>query len=357
TDFSRLNRRMHNKSFTADGQATIIGGRNIGDEYFGAIDGTLFEDLDTLAVGPVVAEVERDFDRYWASASAFPIERIVTPVSSERLSAIASEAAQAERDPAAERYMKALRESTFAQQIIGGQLPLIWAKAQMVSDDPAKVLGKAKEKELLLPKLQHLLGQPKKRLDLVSPYFVPTDAGVDAFAAMAARGVSIRVLTNSLEATDVAPVHAGYAKHRKELLAAGIRLYELRHLSDRPRPSLASKTGLGGSSASSLHAKTFAVDADRAFIGSFNFDPRSARLNTELGFLIDSPEIAKAMHGAFEAEVPARSYEVRLTPSSDLVWIERRGGQEIRHDSEPGAGPFMRLWIGFLSLLPIDWML
>lgn len=111
-----------------------------------------------------------------------------------------------------------------------------------------------------------------------------------------------------------------------------------------------------GSSASSLHAKTFAADGERAFIGSFNFDPRSARLNTELGFLIDSPQIAKSIHGAFENGVPARAYEVRLTHTSDLVWIERRDGEEIRHESEPGAGPLMRLWIGFLSLLPIDWM-
>ena len=186
-------------------------------------------------------------------------------------------------------------------------------------------------------------------MDLVSPYFVPTKEGTAALRALAERGVKIRVLTNSLAATDVAPVHAGYAKYREALLRAGVRLYEL-------KPSLEKKSaeerrGVGGSDAS-LHAKTFAVDRSRIFIGSFNFDPRSARLNTEMGIVVDSPALAARLSQALDRELTRNAYEVRLTDGK-LEWLDG----ETRHASEPNAGLFRRTWIGFLSLLPIEWLL
>src|SRR6266566_6940528 len=222
TDFFRLNRRMHNKSFTADNQATIIGGRNVGDEYFDAGQAPWFVDLDVLAIGPVVTEVSRDFDRYWASASAIPAARVLPRATSASLAAVAAEAGRVEHDPAAAAYIEALASSPFVRDLLTRRLTFDWSPTRMVSDDPAKGLGRAPEDALLWHRLTESIGAPLRALRLVSPYFVPGRAGVEALAAIARQGVEIAVLTNALEATDVAVVHAGYGKRRKALLASGI---------------------------------------------------------------------------------------------------------------------------------------
>lgn len=355
TDFSRANRRMHNKSFTADNQATIIGGRNVGDEYFGATDGVLFADLDVLSVGPVVQAVSGDFDLYWASASSYPVGLVLPPVDDAQLEALAAKASGAERDPKAAAYMKALREMASIRALLQGELSLEWAEARMVSDDPAKGLKTPGRDGLLIHQLGDILGEPARQVDLVSPYFVPTASGVEAFSGLARAGVKVRVLTNALEATDVAAVHAGYAKRRKSLLEAGVVLYEMRR--QTPKGERNESAGPFGSSGSSLHAKTFAVDRERVFIGSFNFDPRSAHLNTELGFVIDSPSLARQIETVFDERVPLTAYEVRLNEKGGLYWLEQREGKAVRHDSEPGVGFWKRAGVAFLSILPIEWLL
>jgi putative cardiolipin synthase len=358
TDFSRANRRMHNKSFTADNQATIIGGRNVGDEYFDATEGFVFLDLDVMAVGPVVKDVSNAFDRYWASGSAYPVDRLLPPADPALIQELASAAALIERDPAAAAYMDALRRSPFVRELMEGRLALEWTTTRMVSDDPAKGLGLAAPEALLPQKLKEIIGEPAAEVKLVSAYFVPAAAGTAAFAALAEGGVNVTVLTNSLEATDVAPVHAGYAKRRKSLLKAGMTLYELRRLSpDSWAHKRAGLVGSSGSSASGLHAKTFSVDRSYVFIGSFNFDPRSATLNTEMGVVIDSPALAQRIAAAFDSTIPANAYEVRLSETGELYWIERRGEQLVRHDTEPGTNFWQRAGVWFLSLLPIEWLL
>jgi putative cardiolipin synthase len=354
TDFPRLNRRMHNKSFTADNQVTIIGGRNVGDEYFGATDGVLFADVDAIAIGPVVAQVSKDFDRYWASDSSYPADRLLPRVDAAAIREIAAAAQRVERDAASVAYMKALRESAFVRDLVAGKLPFEWAVTRLISDPPAKVLGGADRDDLLMQQFRTIFGRPSSHVDLVSPYFVPGDAGVELFRGWAKDGVRIRVLTNSLEATDVTPVHAGYAKRREELLAAGVWLYELRARGGR-RPG--GSGGSLGSSASSLHAKTFAVDRARIFIGSFNFDPRSAELNTEMGFVIDSPVLAHRIAATFDAEVPLNAWRVQLSPSGDLEWEERSDTRTIRRSTEPGTGFWQRLAVSILSAFPIDSLL
>jgi cardiolipin synthase C len=354
TDFSRLNRRMHNKSFTADNQATIVGGRNVGDEYFGATHGVLFADLDVLAVGPVVNDVSLAFDRYWTSGSAYPAERVLRPIPAARSAEIAAAARRIEGSPEAVTYVSALRSSSLVRNLTEGTLELEWAIARMVCDDPAKGLGSAAPESLVYRQLREVLGDPRNELDLVSPYFVPTEACVDWFVELSKRGVEVRILTNSLEATDVSFVHAGYSKRRKPLLREGITIYELRRAADRSSPRPAAS---GGSSGASLHAKTFAVDRARVFVGSFNFDPRSAKLNTEMGFVIESPELARQIGELFRTVVPADAYDVRLSENGRMSWIERRGAESLRHGTEPGAGVFRRAWISFLSALPIEWLL
>ena len=356
TDFSRLNRRMHNKSFTADNQATIVGGRNVGDEYFGAAGDVLFADLDVLVIGPVVGAVSHDFDRYWNSPSAYPATSLIKPPKTGDAGEIAAEADRIDDTEAAEEYVRAMRTSPFVQQLIERQLPFEWAPTRLVSDDPAKVLDKARPGSGVAANLKSLLGVPNKELDLVSPYFVPGKSGTQAFAELAKEGVNVRILTNALEATDVAAVHAGYAKWRKPLLQAGVTLYESRRSWDEN--DAREKTGRFGSSASSLHAKTFAVDDQRIFVGSFNFDPRSIDLNTEMGLVIDSPVLAGKLGQAMRGTIPQRAYQVLLKPDGSLYWIARdANGGITRYDTEPGTSVWKRMGVSILSVLPIDWLL
>ncbi|NLD69459.1 MAG: phospholipase D family protein [Limnobacter sp.] len=354
TDFSRLNRRMHNKSFTADNQATIIGGRNVGDEYFGATDGLLFSDLDVLAVGPIVDDVSTDFDRYWASDSSYPADRLLQAADPGALDELARVSFGLDQHPEIAPYLRAVSRTAFMDSLTAGKLPLEWANMRMVSDDPAKGLGKAEREQMMPVQLLEALGRPSTEVALISPYFVPTALGVDAFVALAARGVKVHILTNSLEATDVSVVHSGYAHRRKPLLEGGVELYEMRRLSPEPEEG---RAGPFGSSPSSLHAKTIAVDRSRVFIGSFNFDPRSTWLNTELGFVIESPALADRIEDLFLGPIVQNVYRVKLSESGELYWLEQRGDETVRHDTEPGTGILLRAWIGFLSLLPIEWML
>jgi putative cardiolipin synthase len=354
TDFARLNRRMHNKSFTADGQAAIVGGRNVGDEYFDAGQAVSFADLDVLAVGPVVHDVSGDFGRYWECPSSWPAARVLPPADAASAAGLEAAASGAALAPAAQAYLQALAGTPLVGRLLAGQLPFEWAHTRLLSDDPAKGRGRAKADGMLWPRLRRLLGVPEKEVQLVSPYFVPGAAGVRFLSALVRGGVKAAVLTNSLEATDVPAVHAGYAKRRRPLLRAGVGLYELKRAYSSPPVK---RHGPAGSSDSSLHAKTFSVDRSRVFVGSFNFDPRSARLNTEMGLVIDSPALAQAMADLLAREIPSRAYKVRLAGAGALQWLERRGGDEIVHDAEPGASIWRRAAVSALSLLPIEWLL
>ena len=227
----------------------------------------------------------------------------------------------------------------------------------MVYDDPAKTLDTTGRTDVLLfPELVRTIGRPQKTFDLVSPYFVPGADGTAALGALAKSGVKVRILTNSLAASDEKSVHAGYAKRRQDLLLAGVQLYEL-----KPTAANESREGdvrLWASSSSALHAKTFAVDDSRIFVGSFNFDQRSSLLNTEMGLVIDSPPLAQRLAEFFDADVPRLAYEVHLRPDGrGLEWIERTASGEKRYETEPGTSWFLRRRVDMLSILPIDWLL
>lgn len=353
TDFSRVNRRMHNKSFTVDNLATISGGRNIGDEYFGATDAALFTDLDMLCVGTVVQAVSRDFDAYWKSDSAYPSSAILLPTEPTVLDQLDSEKLTAEQQERAAVYTRQVRESLFLQEFLSGKLPLQWTEVRMVSDDPAKGLDEASREDYLVAELRDFIAEPKFSLSVVSPYFVPTEKGVAFFSRLAKAGVNVQILTNSLEATDVAAVHSGYAKTRVDLLKAGVKLYELKSSAGVKNKHRGKRNSMLGSSGSSLHTKTFSVDGSRVFVGSFNFDPRSVNLNTEMGFLIQSTALATQIDLAFQA-LPTMAYEVRLDDNESLVWIERVGGKEVRHDLEPKATWWLKTKVFFYSMLPIN---
>ncbi|MCQ0986087.1 phospholipase D family protein [Jiella marina] len=375
-DFRRLNRRMHNKSLTVDGAVTIVGGRNIGDEYFDAGDDALFVDVDVLAVGPIVADVERDFERYWDSQSVYPADQILHPLGRPRLQKLITRASIVERDPSARRYVQRVETLPLVSDLLEGTLEFEWAVVSMISDEPAKGLGRASRRSHLLTRLEESMGPVTRELGLVSGYFVPGSRGARYFADLAASGVSITVLTNGYAAADVSLVHAGYAPYRHRLVAAGVRLLEMRPqsgsrtLADGPskkgsRIGVASRlrgTGTGSfaalrAGATTLHAKTFTVDRERLFVGSFNLDPRSFRLNTELGFVIESPALASRLAEALDTQAPQNAYEVLLGPDGKLIWKTRQGSADTVLTREPGMNVFDRLLIALASRLPISGLL
>jgi putative cardiolipin synthase len=365
TDFARINRRMHNKSFNADNQVAIVGGRNIGDEYYGADPRLDYNDLDVLAAGPAVRDVSHEFDLYWNSASAYPAASVIGQAAFDGETCLRDGWTKVRQDPEALRYVDAVRHTPLVRQLLERKLPLEWTNARIIYDDPAKVQPPESTETHLLPQIEATLGRPMRELDLVSPYFVPGKEGMQAFAALGKRGVQLRVVTNSLAATDVSPVHAGYKKYRKALLRSGARIYEL-----KPSAELQNRKeegddddndkydGIGGSSASALHAKTFSVDRSRIFVGSFNLDPRSSRLNTEMGAVIDSPTLARRLSEAIDTRVPNDAYEVRLAADGHhLEWIERSSEGNVVYTTEPQTGVLRRIWVGFLSILPIEGLL
>ncbi len=348
-DFSRLNHRMHNKSFTVDNRVTVVGGRNVGDEYFDAGSGVAFADLDVMALGPIVEKVSSAFDLYWNSADAYPSEGIVGAGTEKDTALLANGFAHTRANSRAQKYVESLRQSALITGLIQGVLPLEWADVQLVYDEPSKVRGAGGD-VLLLPRLLEAVGAPRTQMDLVTPYFVPMEEGTESFKQLVQRGVRVRILTNSLESNDVAAVHAGYAKRRKSLLAGGVELYELR------RAALPAQHSNTGGSSAALHAKTFQIDDSRVFVGSFNFDPRSAKLNTEMGFVIDSPVLAGRIRAFFDTQLLQVSYKVELR-GGDLEWIENSGDNPRVYSSEPNSSAFRRGTVKVVSWLPIDWLL
>jgi len=371
-DFSRTNRRMHNKSFTADNQVMIVGGRNIGDEYFEARPDVAFADLDLLAIGPVVEEVSRQFDRYWNSPLAFPISALsqAMPSDEERLQALAGLRAFV-RSQTEEGYAQALKSSELAENLEKGSLAFSYAKARVVADDPMKILQESADKSsLLLPNLLPEFESLGSELVLVSPYFVPGKGGVDRLRSLSERGVKVRVLTNSLASTDVPAVHSGYQQYRRALLEAGVELHELKPTVTRDaRGGAPAGSGPGsvkrpssGSSQASLHAKVLIFDRRSLFVGSMNLDPRSVLTNTEIGVVVEHGELAASMVEKLDRHLSDIGFRLELAsagPDSapEIEWVTTEDGQTVRYTREPMTTAWQRFKAWFYALLPIEHLL
>ncbi len=358
-DLGRLNQRMHNKSFTVDGEVSIVGGRNIGDEYFDAHAEANFADLDVAVVGPVVKEVAAEFDLYWNHPAAIPIGILSHQNTTHEEFAAKRAALVAHRESEAQsQYAASLRDSDFARQLRRRKISFYWGHAKIVSDNPDKVLSSSGSAAThLAPTLRGIVDRTRRELFLVSPYFVPGKQGVEILAGVRQRGARVVVITNSLAATDGVPVHAKYKLYRKPLLEAGIELYETKPtagaLHERKPGSLRGPTGSGSSS---LHAKTFAFDRRIAFVGSYNIDPRSSKLNTEMGVLFDCPAFAKRLPEKTESDIDRNAYRVQLV-GNRLEWLTREGDNQVHYDSEPEASLWKRIKVSVLSWLPIESLL
>lgn len=359
----RLNRRMHNKSFIVDNVVAIIGGRNIGDEYFDVSDDLNFRDLDVTMIGPVVRQTSAMFDAYWNCDAAFPVtayrQAQATP---QDLAKLRISLARDARDFAASDYVQALSDELPLG--VTGDKPgkWLWGKARLISDSPDKIDPSRDDDPSL--RINHqvkaMLDSAHDEILMLSPYFIPGDSGVRYLDGLGKRGVDVKLLTNSLEATDEMIVYAVYAHYRRDLLEGGLDLYELRSLRDAPN---AISSG-GSSSGVSLHAKALVVDRHKVFIGSMNMDPRSRVLNTEMGVIVDSPTLAgKVVHYFTQAIDPHRAFHVVLEPagappsSQKVRWIARDGNKAVSYDHDPGVSAPRRFALFLIRLLPIEGLL
>ncbi len=352
--FVASNRRMHNKSFTADAAATVLGGRNIGDSYLGEGARVTFADLDVLAVGPVVQDVMAQFELFWDSRFAVPAARHVRPRTPPPADYLETRAAARRASAETGAYLAGLDGWWHTDPL--ALLPLHWGRARLLFDPPEKIaVDRFAAGDTLIPALMASMGVPETRLDIVTPYFVVSTAWTDVFVDWAGRGVQLRILTNSLAANDPGIAHAGYVVRRRSLLRGGVELFEIR--ADATDPHLGDEQRGLGSSAATLHAKAAAIDGRRLFVGSLNLDQRSAYLNTEMGIVVDSPALALALHRMFDERLPEHAYRVVLDADDRLRWIERTEAGEIVHEREPEAGILRRLATGIVVLLPVDWLL
>jgi putative cardiolipin synthase len=348
-NFDRLNHRMHNKTWIADNRIAVVGGRNLGDEYFGASEEVNFVDLDFAMVGPIVRDASASFDTYWNAETTRTMRELdperVNKQELERVRGLlGAKAAEGENS----RYAEEHRRDNAVQRLIAGDWPMEWTDvSRFVVDDPGKVtmnkdaLERSHVRTLLVPAVQ----SARKTVTLISPYFVPNEMGTRLLVDAARAGKRVRVLTNSLVANDVAAVHGGYSKWRRELLAGGVELWEL-------KPLLGSEvqSSLLGSRGASLHTKALAVDGDSLFVGSFNIDPRSTWLNCEQGILAQSIELARQLEDIFDSQSSGvRAWKVTLA-DGNLHWSDGREG----FDREPNADAWRRFQAWITQVLGLD---
>ena len=351
TSFSRINRRMHNKSFTVDNQMTIIGGRNIADEYFGARVDAKFGDLDVLAVGPVVNEVSATFDSYWNHIRAAPVAAFAKMPDDPdaELVRLRAELEKSRQEVLSTRYADAVRDQAFVYLDTDNSI-FTWAPYVLAVDSPDKAFkSKAAEAASITTPLIESLTSAKKEMIVISPYFVPRKDGIEAFSEIRARGIDVIIITNSLAANNQSSVHGGYAPSRKPLLRNGVKIYEVRPDADVSGSELVAASG----AKSTLHTKAFIVDRRELFIGSFNFDPRSANINTELGVIIKSPEMAEQFAAVVDDRIASQTYEVFLNEKDQLRWRAFENGQEVIYEKEPQTSWWQRFVAGFMRMMPI----
>ncbi|MFC0693061.1 phospholipase D family protein [Paraburkholderia humisilvae] len=364
TQIGSFTRRMHNKAMIADNELAIVGGRNLGDEYFSASPTLQFRDIDVLAAGPITADISASFDEYWNDRSAYPLSALNKQQFDPKQLDQTRDALRKHWHDNADPYnAKPLNATPLALQIEKDELGLTWAHAEFNADSPAKVREPVDDYQSpVIARIRDLVDHAQQEVLITSPYFVPHDAGVKALAGLTARGVKVKVLTNSLAATDAVAVQAGYSPYREPLLHAGVALYEF-----KPVQAESARTGVFGSrSRASLHAKTLVFDRKTLVIGSMNLDPRSAHLNTELGLVIHSGPLAEQVAELFDRVTgPQSSYHVTLSdPSdyffrgsashSDLEWTDEEDGRTVTYSVDPNAGLYRNALTGLFLLLPVN---
>ena len=343
TDIRRINHRMHNKLFVADDALAITGGRNIGDQYFTLDPRSNFVDLDVVAAGAIVPQLSASFDQFWNSKYAIPIASVASSVEAEPKTAPPIEAQFSDSD------------KWLDQELNSKKLELIWAPATVLADRPAKIASESSpDEELTIANdITELMGTAKQDLSIISPYFIPGKEGVALIAKLVASGVKVRILTNSLASTDSPLVDIGYARYRVPLLKLGVDLREM-------RPKLGQKHVRFHpfrSSNASLHAKALVIDQKIVFIGSLNMDERSAKINSELGLVISSAEIAHEVTSLLDDISTDGSYKLELDPRGRVEWVSGEGSTQKIWHTDPATSRTERIWLKILSPFAPDELL
>ena len=357
--FGKQTRRAHNKSFTVDNIATVLGGRNVGDEYFSADPDLAFQDLDVVGVGPVANQVSSSFDEYWNSPFSYPITLLLeTQPGAEDILQGRDVFRQKISGYKNSEYVERLMDSPLANSFHDNTITYNWATASVYADKPDKLSQKVGAADyLMIQDLKPYMNKARNELIIISPYFVPGKEGTKFLIKLQQRGVQVRVLTNSLSSTDVSVVHAGYSRYRKDLLKAGVELYELNEKTSKAQRKARSKGSIGQSK-SSLHAKAFIVDRSDVFIGSLNLDPRSVIQNTEIGMVIQSTEIAEKLANIFNTSTPTAAFQLKLENKSSgkgsIEWHGRDAGKAVIYTKDPHTSFWRRFTTGFLRYMPIE---
>jgi len=376
-DVDRLQKRMHNKLFIADNAMGITGGRNLGDAYFGQDGKSNFVDLEVLAAGRIVRDMSASFDRYWNNELAYPMQSLVSAKDLDDLRRPASAPDPARQPASAASAPAAMYVSASAvlptatpTAVVSAERPtmdlrqlrFVWAPSVLMADQPGKIGpddDEADAGETVVDGLLGLMQQARADILIVSPYFVPGKMMMGEFAQLRTRGVRIRVLTNSLASTDAPAAHAGYLRYRKQLLAMGVELYEMRAEQEGTTEGLGSTAGFGsggtgggskgGSARASLHSKALIIDGRLAVIGSMNLDLRSQRKNSEVALLLRSARLARVATEKTEATMAQGAYRLALEPGGALVWQAPPGAPFRDAHSEPEAGAKLKLLISVLG--------
>ena len=349
--FRRVNRRMHNKSYTVDNQMTIVGGRNIADEYFGTREDAKFSDLDVLGVGPVVQDVSTMFDTYWNHETALPVPAFASMPDdpAAELNRIRDGMDDWRAEVTRTVYGEALRQDIEKFMATDNSV-FDWAPYELVYDSPDKGIKKrSEEADSIRTSLAESLASATKQVVIISPYFVPRKTFTESLVQLKKSGVDVTIITNSLAANNQFTVHSGYRPSRKPLLKAGVKIYEVRPDADVAGAELVAASG----AKATLHTKAFLVDDREVFIGSFNFDPRSAYINTESGVIIRSEQLAAQFERAVRESIPYQSYELFLNEDDKLRWRDPRPGVDKIWDKEPETTWGQRFAVGFVALFPI----
>ena len=349
-DFRRVNHRMHNKLFVVDNAVGMVGGRNIGDVYFGVRADHNYRDLDVLTSGPIVREISASFDMFWNSDWAIPVGATVKelPTATEEKALLQ----RLEENVSAKGYPYPIYQSLdeLRTRLINIRDNFIWANGKVLVEDPSRVNTGA-EIGVIHNALTQRVSEVEHELLIESPYFVLPDRVIERVRQLIARGIKVRALTNSAASNDVIAAHAGYATTREKLLKAGAELYEL-----RPDTNMERRWSvLSDQSRAALHNKFIVFDRKSVFIGSFNLDPRSSTLNTEVGVMIDSPEIAdQAAKIMDEGVAPSSAYQVKLDNDERLMWTTVNQEKKVDYDSDPETNVWQRMLFYFVGILPIE---
>jgi len=338
---------MHNKSFTVDNSFSVVGGRNIADEYFELNTASLYADLDVMVLGPVVKEISKSFDEYWNHKLAVPVKQFTSIKKKYRLEKVREEFGD-ERKAHYETIYKEALDSRLLQDLITKRLPLYAAPARVIADSPAKLTNTIDEGDILLAKkLLGIFRNAEKEVIFITPYYVPGTSGVQLVQDLTDRGIRVVIITNSLASTNHIPVHSAYARHRRAVLETGATLYETR------ANAVTNLTGdEDGPDILTLHTKAFFIDGEQLFIGSMNLDPRSIEINAEMGLLINSEPMIKRVVKNMKELLPDTAYEVRQNDKGELEWHGLIDGQNVVETKEPLTSRWRRFKAWLMKIVP-----